>query len=87
MDVNGIVDQLLDMATRMRNGEDVGFADDSAAVEIAAAYMPLMAHALWIMLEGKEVVVRATPNKNALAFSAPETGAIMIRRAQPRVGD
>lgn len=41
-DALGIAEQLGSLATRYREGGDTGFADDSAAVEMAATYLPAM---------------------------------------------
>jgi len=80
MDITGIVEQLGDMARRMREGEDVGFAEDCAAVETAAAYLPLLAHALWLRLDGVEIVVGASPDPHRLAFKVQDDG-ILVKRA------
>lgn len=84
MDIDGVVDQLSSIANRLRDGEDVGFAEDSAAIETAVGYLPLLAHALWILLDGREVAVRASPDRHALSFSVPEPGCILVRRAALR---
>ena len=84
MDITGIVEQLGDMARRMREGEDVGFAEDCAAVEMAASYLPLLAHALWVRLDGVEVVVTAADGPHALAMRVVDQDepAILVKRAR-----
>jgi hypothetical protein len=81
-DINAMTAELGDVASEMRDGKVSCTEQQSAAVETIAGVLPLIAYALWVALDNKEIVVRAVDGGRALDFSVLDDGGFLIRRAR-----